>query len=107
MTDLDRVLARLDADPGFARDLRTDPQAALAGYDLSDAEFARVEQTVAASSPPATGAGIGALFTPTETARRSWWRYPWPVAAVGVVALGALAGLGLSSSRSGGPAPAA
>lgn len=35
MSDIDEVLGRLDEEPSFREELQRDPQAALAGYDLT------------------------------------------------------------------------
>ena len=103
MTDLERVLSRLAEDPSFAAQLRADPKGALAPYDLSDEDFAQVENEVASQAgPPALASrnvGVGAFFT-TLPSGPPWWRR-WSLAgAVGAVILvGSGAGFALAGNR--------
>src|SRR5437764_561356 len=48
MSDFDTVLERLVTDPGFARALAADPDAALAGYRLDADEVALLRSQVSA-----------------------------------------------------------
>jgi hypothetical protein len=104
MTDLDRVLRRVTDDPSFAAQLRTDPRAALDTYQLSDADFARLEQRMQVPTPAST-TRVADFFTPS-TRGHSWWQRTAGAVALGaVVVVGSGAGYALAASRSpSGPA---
>ncbi len=115
MADIDLVLTRIASDPAFAAHLRTDPRSTLSGYELSDADFARVEQAVSGLHPPTPAAGVGSLFAPTTAddpvppaATSSTPRHRRPLqAALGAALLvGAVTGFWLGHADAGpDPAP--
>lgn len=68
MADIDDVLARIAADPGYRAMLESEPARALAGLDLDDMALRRIEEEVLGDDVVGFGHGVAVrhLFGSTD-----------------------------------------